>query len=776
MDGGAIKERVLVVDDEPQILVALEDLLSDDFTVLKSDSPERALTFIEEDPNIAVVITDQRMPRMTGDQLLARMMDAPAVGIMVSGFADLPAVIRAINEGKVFAYVTKPWNAEDLRFKVAKGVEHFRLARQIAHERQLLSDLMNSSPDGIFFKGKDLQFQRANRAFAQVLGTSDPALLIGRKLSDVLVPSELAARIEIEERAVLQLGEPTLDVVREYRAKNGTSEWYSESKAPVRGPDGEVEGLVAISRNVTERLRTQEALRQSEERLRQQSRILNSILDGIGEGVIVIDASGHTLLFNSEAQRVLGAQARDVPPEQWARAYGVYLADGRTLVPPGESPLVRAMHGSTRFEMEAIIKNGGVPEARVAVVATPLRNDSGEVTGAIALLRDVTQKRSLEQLLVHSQKMEAVGQLAGGVAHDFNNLLAVIEGSGEMALEELTDHPAREDVADMVTAAKRAASLTRQLLAFSRREAARPEPVQLADVVRDVEKMLRRLIGEHITLLTRLEPDVSLVVADRNQLEQVLINLCVNARDAMPGGGTLCIELRELPPEDAASLPGTRSVVLSVTDTGTGMEPEVMKRIFEPFFTTKEIGKGTGLGLSMVYGIVTQNGGQISVESSIGRGSAFTIVFPVTSLDRARVEGSVPPRTNTPATGTILLVEDDPSVRHITARILRRNGYIVVEASRPSEARAFSEAGDDIDLLLTDLVMPEMTGVKLADELTLARPGLRVLYMTGYAGAALNQAQTDLLDPEERIIQKPFTSDALLDRVRAAMLTAPLEA
>jgi signal transduction histidine kinase len=416
-----------------------------------------------------------------------------------------------------------------------------------------------------------------------------------------------------------------------------------------------------------------------------------------------------------------------------------------------------------------IIKNGGIPEARVAIVATPLRNDSGEVAGAIALLRDVTQKRSLEQLLVHSQKMEAVGQLAGGVAHDFNNLLAVIEGSGEMALEELAGHPAREDVVDMVTAAKRAASLTRQLLAFSRREAARPEPVQLAAVVRSVEKMLRRLIGEHITLLTKLD-DVSPVMADSNQLEQVLINLCVNARDAMPGGGTLCIELSALDASDPSALPDMDSVVLKVSDTGTGMDSEVMKRVFEPFFTTKEIGKGTGLGLSMVYGIVTQNGGQISVESSVGRGTTFTITFPVTSLDQVQAHSSLPPRHGAATGGTILLVEDDPSVRHITARILRRHGYIVVEAGKPSEARAISEVGDPIDLLLTDLVMPEMTGVKLADELTLGRPGLRVLYMTGYAGAALNAAQSDILDPEERIIQKPFTSDALLDRVRAALL------
>ena len=768
------KERVLVVDDEPQILLALEDQLRDQFTVLTAGTAERALALIAEDSNIAVVVTDQRMPGMTGDELLTHLADRSVAGIMISGYADLPAVIRAINDGRAFAYVAKPWNSDDLRFKVAKGAQQFRLARQIAHERQLLAALMNSSPDAIFFKAKDLTFQRVNRSFAQVLGVASPEAAVGRKLGDGLIAADLAATIEAEEQAILRSGEPTLDVVREYKSKDGQGAWYSESKAPIRAPDGAIEGLVAIARNVTERLRTQEALRKSEERLHQQSRILNSILDGIGEGVIAADLSGHILLFNTEAQRVLGPQARDVPPVEFARTYGVYLADGRTLVPDSENPLLCAMRGSPRTDMEVIIKNGDAPATRVAVVATPLRNDSGEVTGAIALLHDVTQKRDLEQLLVQSQKMQAVGQLAGGIAHDFNNLLAVIEGSGELALDELVGHVAREDVEDMCAAAKRAASLTRQLLAFSRQEVAQLGPVDLADVVRNVERMLRRLIGEHITLLTRLETGAGLIIADSNQLEQVLINLCVNARDAMPTGGTIGIELRSLPPEEPASSAGGGSLVLSVSDTGSGMEPQLLERIFEPFFTTKEVGKGTGLGLSMVYGLVTQAGGQVSVESAVGRGTTFTIVFPVASLGIVHRPQSAPPPRVAAAGRSILLVEDDSAVRKITARILMRQGYVVIEASQPSEARAINQGTAQIDLLLTDLAMPEMSGIKLASELALTRPGLKVLYMTGYAGSHGRVGVHDEpLDSAVRIIEKPFTSDALLDGVSAALRLLP---
>jgi two-component system, cell cycle sensor histidine kinase and response regulator CckA len=764
------RERVLVVDDEAQILVALEDLLDDAFTIVKAQTPERALALMAEDPNIAVVITDQRMPGMTGDELLRHFSKAPTVGILISGFADLPAVIRAINDGKVFAFVRKPWDFEDLRFKVAKGVERFRQARQIAHERQLLADLMNSSPDGIFFKANDLSFQRANRSFAQVLGAASPEAVIGRKLGDGLVAAGLAAAIEAEEETLIRTGEPILDVIREYESRDLQGNWYSETKAPIRGLDGDVQGLVAIVRNVSERRRTQEALRTSEEHLRQQSRILNSILDGIGEGVVVVDSSGRTLLFNSEAQRMLGAQAADVPPEQFAQAYDVYLPDGHTLVPASQNPLVRAMHGTPRVELEAIIKKKSAPPIRVSMVATPLRNDGGQVTGAITLLRDVTQTRNLEQSLVQSQKMEAVGQLAGGIAHDFNNLLAVIDGGGELALAELEGHAARDDVVEMVSASRRAATLTRQLLAFSRREPAQLAPVDLGDVVRDVEKLLRRLIGEHITLLTRLEKSAGLITADSNQMEQVLVNLCVNARDAMPQGGTLSIELRSLP-EDAGSLPGRRSLALSVSDTGTGMAPELIERIFEPFFTTKEIGKGTGLGLSMVYGLVTQTGGQISVESSVGRGTTITIVFPVATPASAQLQSQQSrPRGPMGTAGvSILLVEDEPPVRHITARILRRQGYLVMEASLPSEARTINQTTAQIDLLLTDLIMPEMSGIKLADELVLARPGLKVLYMTGYADSTLHHGPNEPQHLTEHVIHKPFTARALLDGVSGVL-------
>ncbi|MET0793104.1 MAG: response regulator [Polyangiaceae bacterium] len=636
-----MKERILLVDDEPQVLIALEDLLGDDFSVLKTASPEEALLIVERDHGIAVVVSDQRMPKMTGDELLARLtLTSDARKILVTAFADLSAVIRAVNNGKIFAYVTKPWNADDLVLKVRKAAEHFRLAQELARER----------------------------------------------------------------------------------------------------------------------------------------RLLDSILNSLSEGIIAVDRDGTCLLFNEQAEKILGRGPRDVTPHSWARDYGVFAGDRKQPLAPQDNPLLRAMNGERIPEVETFVRNERVRGSIVAIAGTPLDGGHHDVSGGVAVLRDVTQQRDLEAQLRQSQKMDAIGRLAGGVAHDFNNLLVVIQSYAELIREDQPpDSPTRDDLDEVLAATRRASALTKQLLAFSRSEPVQPVDLQLSEVVSGIEKMLRRIIGEDIELFIELSPAAGVVRADSGQLDQVILNLVVNARDAMPDGGQLTIATQNVTLDaeyvDAhPSLDPGEFVMLAVTDTGTGMDAETQRRIFEPFFTTKEVGKGTGLGLATVYGIVQQSGGQIRVYSEIGRGTAFKLYFPRLDEASRTVAARAASTSNAAIGGTVLVVEDDSAVRQVASRILRSQGYNVLEARRPTEARAVCDQhGADIHLLLTDVIMPEYTGPQLARELTARYPAMRVIYMSGYPGGAA--ARAGALEGGALYIEKPFSPKALVDKVRIALTT-----
>lgn len=400
--------------------------------------------------------------------------------------------------------------------------------------------------------------------------------------------------------------------------------------------------------------------------------------------------------------------------------------------------------------------------------------EHGHLVRSWGTQRDVTERRQLEEEARQARKMETAGRLAGGIAHDFNNLLTAILGTSELLLQELApEAPAREDVEEIKRAATRAAGLTRQLLAFSRRQVLQPRILDVAVVVQGVETMLRRLLGEHIALLTRTEADLWRVRADPGQLEQVILNLCVNARDAMPAGGTIIIRSGNHTFEGAATgpesiMPAGEYLRLTVSDTGTGMDPETQRHLFEPFFTTKELGKGTGLGLATVYGIVKQSGGFIYARSEPGRGSHFRIYLP-------RAAGALEPQDlpdreapQPAAQGTLLLVEDEEAVRRLTRRVLEGVGYRVLEASSGAEALGIVERWiGPLDLVVTDVIMPGMSGQELSARLREHRPSLRILYVSGYTDDAILQHGTLL--PNTGFLQKPFTPGALAQRVREVM-------
>ena len=395
---------------------------------------------------------------------------------------------------------------------------------------------------------------------------------------------------------------------------------------------------------------------------------------------------------------------------------------------------------------------------------------------------DVTDRKQLEDQLRQAQKMEAVGRLAGGIAHDFNNLLMVIQGYGDLLAERLKESdPLRRSAEQIQTAAQRATSLTRQLLAFSRKQMLAPKILNVQSVVADMEKILRRLIGEDVQLETSSAADLGLVKADRSQIEQVIMNLAVNARDAMPQGGRLTIETANVDLDasfsrsKAVMAPG-RYVMLAVTDNGCGMDGETQAHIFEPFFTTKEKGKGTGLGLAMVYGIVKQSGGYVWVYSEPGRGSSFKIYLPRIE-DETSVGGNIrtPESRSLPrGSETILLVEDEKGVRELTREYLQMCGYSVIEAENGHTALelASMHAGP-VQLLMTDVVMPGISGRELADRVKRLRPEIKILYMSGYTDQAV--VHHGILESDAILLQKPFTLAALASKLRELLNATPVQ-
>jgi signal transduction histidine kinase len=418
----------------------------------------------------------------------------------------------------------------------------------------------------------------------------------------------------------------------------------------------------------------------------------------------------------------------------------------------------------------------GTRGTRVQVLAsaTGLFDDRGTLARIRGQLYDLSTHKALEAQLSQSQKIEAIGRLAGGIAHDFNNLLMVISGQVEKLQEGLTsDHPLRRSVDSVAQAADRATGLTQQLLAFSRRQVLSPQVLNLNQVVRNVYGMLERVIGEDISCALALAPEVESVKADPHRLEQALLNLAVNARDAMPGGGTLTLSTANADLDEAygrqhvGAKPG-HYVMLAVSDTGCGMDAATQARVFEPFFTTKEVGKGTGLGLAMVYGIVKQSGGYIWVYSEVGVGTTFKIYLPVVHERHEEAVASAPTGPVPRGTETILLVEDEDGVRELIEDILTAQGYRVLAASRGTEALQISEFVDgDIHLLVTDVVMPQMSGREVALRLAARRPKMRVLYLSGYTDDAISHH--GIIEPGVAFLQKPFASADLARRIREVL-------
>jgi len=516
----------------------------------------------------------------------------------------------------------------------------------------------------------------------------------------------------------------------------------------------------ALQAEIAERRQIERELRQSEQRFRM-------LVENLPVGVFIKDRDLAYVVCSPSYARGLGIEPEAIPgttdydyfPREIAEKY---RAEDRKVMDRNQG----------EESDEEYLKEG--QRCWVHKVKKPLTDDARQVTGILGVVWDITVRRNLEEQLRQAVKLEAIGILAGGIAHDFNNLMTVVLGYCDLLLlQSGTPAPIRGDIEQIKDAGERAASLTRRLLTFSRKQVLQPKVLDLNYVVADLEKMLRRLIGEDIELLVQLDPALGMVSADPSQLEQVIVNLAVNARDAMPDGGRLTIEtanvhLDETYARQHVDVLAGDYVQLALSDTGMGMDAATLAHMFEPFFTTKEVDKGTGLGLATVYGVVRQSGGSISVSSESGQGATFNIYLPrVAEPQEVVLAGGERAGVPQGQHETVLLVEDDAQVRSFTSTCLRVNGYVVLEASHGHEALGiFQEHGSAIELLITDVIMPGMGGRRLVAALRALSPTLKVLYISGYTA----KEKHVVLDAGAAFLQKPFTPPSLLHKIRELLV------
>jgi len=640
--------------------------------------------------------------------------------------------------------------------QIALAIERKQAEDALRKQQEEQQIILNSAPYMIWYKDKENKVLRANKAAADSVGLS-VSEVEGRSKQE-LFPEE-AERYHQEDLEVIRSGQPKLGIIEPYQTPSGQKRWVRADKVPYRDQEGNIIGVIVFATDITEQQRAEEAVRRSEANYR-------SLVRNAPYGIYRATAEGKLLSVNPALVEMLGYSSeeellavnldRDIYCDAAERV--------RTL--QSDSGLLEGAEVTWK-------RKDGTP-ITVRLSGRPVRDEAGEEVSHERIAENVTEQRALEQQLRQAQKMEAVGRLAGGVAHDFNNLLMVIKGHAELLLERgCADDWQLRKTEQIRKSADRAAALTQQLLAFSRMQVLQPKVIDLNAVAAEMGRMLPRLIGEDIELAIVTGPRLGRVKADPGQIEQVIMNLAVNARDAMPQGGKLLIETLNVELDEAYArrhppLASGRYVMLAVSDTGVGMDAETQAHIFEPFFTTKEKGKGTGLGLATVYGVVKQSGGYIWLYSEPGQGTTFKIYFP--RVEEA-AEESRPAQTSAeppPGWETILLAEDERDVREVAREFLGRSGYTVLEAKDGAEAiEIATRHPGPIHLLVTDMVMPGMGGRELAARLAALRPEIKVIYMSGYTEYA--QTRQGEKDPSAGLLAKPFTRHTLASTVREVL-------
>jgi len=628
---------------------------------------------------------------------------------------------------------------------VTMDVTELRTAlEERAQAASLLEATLDSTADGIIVTDRDGAIVSVNGRGASMWGFERHEMLGDRRRLGDRVRQLFPDFDRLRATVDAILADPTAETEDVLELSDGRV--IERRSAPQRVGE-EIVGRVWIFRDVTEAHTAEEQLRRREEHFR-------GLIENSSDVITLLALDGTILYESPSVERIFGWRPEQLVGEN---AFEHIHPDDLELVAKRFSDGVAGGAGTWDVISDYRFRRGDGGWARIESTAQVREDERGRPV-VVVNSRDITERKELEEQLLHAQKLEAVGRLAGGVAHDFNNLLTAIGGYTEFLLGSIEDaDPRRADVIEIKRATERAITLTSQLLAFSRRQVLQPEVLDVGEVVEELQGMLARLLGADVELCTAAEPGC-LAHVDRGQLEQVITNLAVNARDAMPGGGTLAIETRRAAGEDGPE------VELTVTDTGEGMDAETIERAFEPFFTTKEKGKGTGLGLATVYGVVAQSGGRVGVESEPGIGTTFTIRLPLTNAQRPEPQAPVAAPASAGAE-TILIAEDEDMIRRLVRDVLTRNGYTVLDAPAGEPALELLRRQERVDLLLTDVVMPGMSGPALAKAALAERPSLRVLFMSGYT----NQPEDVFGAPDVNFIGKPFSPHALVTKVREVL-------
>jgi two-component system cell cycle sensor histidine kinase/response regulator CckA len=683
--------------------------------------------------------------------------------VATSALRTPPVEIAGVNGSRAlieFSSTTVDVGGERLVFTIGRDVTE----RQQAHaalrqERDRAQRYLDTAEVILLALDVDGRITQVNRYGCAVLGWAADEL-VGRDWVETCLPARVRDAFRKTFRNVI--GGDLSIVEHPIQSRSGEERLIEWRNTVLRDDAGNITGTFSSGTDITERNQAAEALRTAEERMR-------FALQNADVGIWDMDYTTGVLRWSPTLEAHYGLQ-----PGTFGGTFASFV---ECIHPADRASVLETVGKAVNAGSDFSILNRSIrPDGTVRWLSGAgriLLGERGEPVRGVGISLDVTERRTLEEQFQQAQKMEAVGRLAGGVAHDFNNLLTVILGYCELLLADFNpDDPRQADISQIQKAGTRAGGLTRQLLAFSRKQIIEPTWLDLNLVVADLRAMLGRLIGEDVKVVLRLQPVPSPVTADRGQVEQIVMNLAVNARDAMPTGGTLMIEtasveLDEHYAKTHLSVKPGPYVALRVTDTGTGMTPQVQARLFEPFFTTKDVGKGTGLGLATVHGIVARSGGSVNVYSEVGRGTSFHVYFPRTDVAETVVEVLPPVARPHAGTQTVLVVEDEQELRELAKKLLGRLGYRVLVAANAEEGRQLFDQNASIDVLLTDVVMPGASGPELTGELVKRRPRLKVIYMSGYTEDAI--VQHGVLKPGIAFLNKPFTSDTLGRKIREVL-------